>query len=292
MFELEQCAAHTYYLRCFSNVGIYDLGGGEVVLIDSCDHKKSTSDLDKALCARGWRVKMILNTHSHVDHVAGNRFFTEKYGCEVYASHMESFLVEETAFESEYYFLGIPTDRNRNYFFKPFGVAAKELTADILPPGFEVLPLPGHSRNMIGIKTPDDVWFLGDALLARESYQSYKLPSFYHINNSIETARMLANLPGAYFVPSHAPASKEIRELALFNAAALEDMKAFILARSDKRSFEDLFACLCADLELTMDVEKYAKVSLTVKCFLQSLIEDGALDAHMENGRLIYDRVG
>ena len=81
MFEVKHIQGNTYYLRCFSNIGIYDLGGGEVILIDTGDHKKSVTDLYNALEERNWRVKAIFNTHSHLDHIAGNRFFREKYGC-------------------------------------------------------------------------------------------------------------------------------------------------------------------------------------------------------------------
>ena len=49
MFQLLQCGANTYYLKCFSNIGVYDLGDGTCVLIDAGDHKKSVSDLNKAI---------------------------------------------------------------------------------------------------------------------------------------------------------------------------------------------------------------------------------------------------
>ncbi|MBR3554065.1 MAG: MBL fold metallo-hydrolase [Clostridia bacterium] len=282
MFQFISCGQNTYYLRCFSNIGVYDLGNGEAVLIDSGDHKKSVSDLDKALVERGLKVKMILNTHGHVDHIHGNRFFKEKYGCPVYAPQIEQYFVEESAVEPTYYYNGIPTNRARNFFFRPLGTACRRLTPDVLPAEFEMLPLPGHSHNMHGFKTPDDVWFLADAVVDRLTFEEYKLPAFMDVNKSIETLRMLETLKGAFFVPSHSAATADIAPLARYNAEMLEQRKAFFRTLCTGKSFEDIFIAACEQLPMTMDLDKYAKISTTVRCFLQSLLEDGTVTARIE----------
>ena len=282
MFQFLPCGKNTYYLRCFSNIGVYDLGNGEAVLIDSGDHKKSVSDLDKALTERGLRVRMIINTHGHIDHIHGNRFFKEKYSCKVYAPQIEQYFVEESAVEPSYYYNGIPTNRARNFFFRPLGTPCERLTEDVLPPGFALLPLPGHSHNMVGVKTPDDVWFLADALVDRATFEEYKLPAFMDINKSIETARMLETLDGAFFVPSHSAATDDIAPLARYNAEMLLQRKAFFRTLCTGKSFEEIFAAACEALPMSMDLDKYAKVSTTVKCFLQSLLEDGTVTAEID----------
>ena len=291
MFNLIQCAANTYYLRCYSNAGVYDLGDGTCVLIDTGDHKKSVSDLNKAIEAHGWRVRMIFNTHCHIDHITGNRFFRDTYGCDIYAPHIETFFIEENLLEPNFYYLGVPTNRSRNFFFRPVGTKAKELTPDVLPAGFELLPLPGHCYNMVGIKTPDDVWFLSDAIVDASTFESYRLPLFYDINKSIETANMLATLPGAFFVPAHSAAAKDISALCRLNAAALADNKKEILALSDGKTFEEIFADTCRLFKIDLDMDKYAKLTYTVRIYLQALLEDGTLTASLEDGKLVYHRL-
>ena len=291
MFQLIQCAANTYYLKCFSNIGMYDLGDGTCVLIDSGDHKKSVSDLNKAIESRGLRVRAVYNTHCHIDHITGNRFFRDTYGCEIYAPHIETFYVEENLLEPNYYYLGVPTNRKRNFFFRAVGTKCKELTADVLPAGFSLLPLPGHCYNMVGIRTPDNVWFLGDAVVDQSTFDSYHLPLFYDINKSVATLRMLETLKGDCFVPSHTPATDDIAPLCRCNEQALLDNKAFILARSDNRTFEELFAAVTHDFGIDLDMDKYAKLTFTVRIYLQALIEDDALTATIENGKLVYHRI-
>ena len=291
VFQFLPCGKNTYYLRCFSNIGVYDLGNGEAILIDSGDHKKSVSDLDKALTERNLRVKMILNTHGHIDHINGNRFFKEKYGCPVYAPSIERYFVEESTLEPSYYYTGIPVNRKRSFFFRPLGTPAELLTPEILPAGFELLSLPGHAFNMVGIKTPDDVWFLADALIDPATYEAYKLPAFRDINESIATAKMLTTLQGACFVPAHCEATTDISALAAYNAEALEKTKAFFLSLCDNKRFDEIFTAACEQLPLTMDMDKYAKISATVKCYLQALLEDGVIGARIEGFHPVYYRV-
>lgn len=292
LFKLIKCAENTYYLDCFAKTGVYCLGNGEVVLIDGCDHKKSAQDLDFYLEERGWRVKAIINTHAHIDHITGDKYFKEKYGCDVFSSETEHRLIELCNLEGLIYFNAIPIDRERSYFFRPVSVKAKPICKEEYLKDFEFVSLPGHSFGMIGVKTPDNVWFTGDAVLSKETFESYKLPFFFDINKSIETQKMIASLKGDFFVPSHAEAGESIAGLSLFNAECLEKLKAYFLSISDKRTIEEIFAVCGKDLALKVDNDQYGKLLVTVKSFLQALIEDGKLDAAVEDYRLVYFKKG
>lgn len=288
MFKLIQCAENTYCLKCFANTGVYHLGNGEVILIDSCDHKKSYTDLDAQLEERGWRVKLIINTHAHVDHIFGDRFFKEKYGCEVCSSRIESHMTDISDIEGRIYFNAVPINRKNNYFFKPVSTFSKPLSDVTLPKGFEILPLPGHTFDMIGVKTPDDVWFLGDAVLSKGTFESYKLPFFFDVNESIKTQKMLTKLEGKLFVPSHSPACEDIAPLALYNADCLEKLKDYFLSISGGRTVEEIFVLCCKELDLKFGMDQFGKLIFTVKCFLQALIDDGKLTADINDYRLVY----
>lgn len=291
MFRLIQCAKNTYYLKCFANTGVYYLGNGEVILIDSCDHKKSYSDLDAQLEERGWRVRMIINTHAHADHIFGDRFFREKYGCEICSSRTESHLTDISDIEGRIYFNAVPINRKNNYFFRPVSTYSKPLTEVSLPEGFEILSLPGHTFGMIGVKTPDDVWFLGDAVLSKVTFESYKMPFFFDVNESIRTQKMLATLKGQLFVPSHADVCEDIAPLALYNADCLEKLKEYFLSISGGRTVEEIFALCCRQLDLKFGIDQFGKLIFTVKCFLQALIDDGKLTAELRDYHLVYKKI-
>ena len=78
MFDIVDTIGNTFYYSAFSNVGVYKLNKSEVVLIDSCDHKRMVRSLDGILEKNNLRINAIINTHCHVDHIAGNKFFYDK----------------------------------------------------------------------------------------------------------------------------------------------------------------------------------------------------------------------
>lgn len=288
MFKFIQCAANTYYLACYANIGVYVLSDSQVILVDSGDHKKSTTDLDNALTERGLKVKTIINTHSHGDHIWGNKFFLEKYGCDIYAPELERYLVEQTKIDERFFYNAVPISRGKFPLYTYLGADVKRLDSLCLPEGFELLPLDGHSHNMTGIKTPDDVWFLGDALLAPQTYDSYKIPFNLNINGCIKTADMLQGLKGKLFVCSHVPAMEDIKELAIYNANKLRELKEYFYSVSDGKTVEEIIIQADKDMGLKLDLDKYAKVTISVKGYLQALIEDNRLDAKIDNAKMIY----
>lgn len=291
LFKITECRKNTSYLACFSNVGIYDCGDGTAVLIDAADHKKSVADLDSELTKRNLSVRTVLLTHGHLDHTLGNVFLQDKYGCDIYASEGEIAFAHNPNLEGNIIFNAIPVRRFDNGNVSRLGADIKLLTKEVLPDGFETVSLPGHSHDMIGIKTPDDVWFLGDALLMKETYDSYKIPFFQKINESIETLNMLPSLKGKLFVPSHCPMSDDITELASYNAQRLLELKEYFYTICHGKSFEQIMQRADSEMSLQLNCDKYAKIGVTVKAFLQSLMEDGKVTASIANGNLVYLRI-
>lgn len=291
MFNIEHLIGNTYYLKSYSNVGIYDLGNGEAILIDSGDHKKSVRDLDDGLEKMGLRVKAIYCTHSHTDHTTGNVFFKEKYGCEIYAPETENALAMYPNIEGLWLAEGLPVKRDENGDI--YGTWAK---VDVLDntniyQGFEMVSLPGHNFNMCGYKTPDDVWFIADSVISKSTFDGYIFPVFLKINQSISTCEMLPKLKGKLFVPSHDSPKDDISDLANYNAQKMRDNKALVLSMCNEEStFDEIFKRLDDAVNLRLTNDKYAKASRTVKCYLQALCDDGVLDVYLNGGRAVYKK--
>lgn len=291
MFEINKLSGKTSYYSAFSNVGIFETGDGEVVLVDTCDHQRMIKGLDRLLGAKNLRVKTVIDTHCHVDHIAGNKYFFDKYGCKILAPKGESFFVEYPDLEARFYYAGIDTDKCRNPFFMVEPTVPEVITAENTPEGLEIISLPGHSFDMVGVRTSDDVVFLADAILSKKTWDEHKLPFFYNVNAAIETLEEIKTMKGKIFVPAHDAPTENIAELAEYNIIRMKERKELLYDICEGLSFDEIFSELMESLNLNIVTAKYPTYAVMVRNFLQSLVDDRAIYAKLEEGvRFVYHR--
>lgn len=291
MFDIVDTIGNTFYYSAFSNVGVYKLNKSQVLLIDSCDHKRMVKSLDTILEKNNLKVKTIIDTHCHVDHIAGNKFFYDKYGCRILASKGEQGFIAYPDREPRFYYSGIDTDKSRNPFFLAEASDAEVITAENTPEGFEIISLPGHSFDMIGVRTPDDVVFLSDSILSKKTWDEYKLPFFYSVNESLQTLKDIQNIKAKLYIPSHNEPLRDICQLAEYNIKSMKHKKELIYDLCEGNSFEEIFSLVLDALELRIMTPKYPMYAVMIRNFLQSLVEDGVIQAVLEDAVLIYHRV-
>lgn len=288
MFEVKHLIGNTFYYNAFTNVGIYKLNETEAVLIDSCDHKRMVKGLDRELESMGLKVSLIINTHCHVDHICGNRYFQDKYGCKLLSTRLEQSFIYNTELEADFYNVALSTDKSTNPFYGIDPSETEVITGDNVPDDFEIIRLPGHGFDMIGVRTPDNVLFLADAILSVSTWENYKLPFFYSVNKAISTLNEIKDMKARIFVPSHNPPVECIRELAQYNIERLKEKKDTVLTLCNGRSFEELFDAVMQAERLEIKMSKYCMYAVMVKNLLQSLIEDDSIYSDLENNRVIY----
>lgn len=291
MFEINKLIGNTSYYSAFSNVGVIRTGDSEVVLIDTCDHPRMVKGLDRLLGAKNLSVKTAIDTHCHADHIVGNKYFQDKYGCRLLASAGERFFIENPDLEAKFYYAGIDAEKKCNPFAVVESTVPEIITADNTPEGFEIISLPGHSFDMIGVRTSDDVVFLADAVLAKRTWEEHKLPFFYNINSSIATLEEIKNMKAKLFVPSHDAPTENVAELAEYNIKCMKERKELAYDICEGLSFDGVFAAFIEGLDIRLVTSKYPMYAVMVRNFLQSLVEDKAIYAKLEDGnRLIYHR--
>ena len=175
MYELVQVSERSYYIQSPAKIGLVRTGEKEVCLIDSGNDKDAGKKVKKILDAEGWTLSAIYNTHSHADHVGGNRYLQAQTGCRIYASGIEQGFTVHPVLEPSYLYGGNPPKELRHKFLMAQESQAQPFTKDVLPEGWEMIPLPGHSFDMVGFRTPDDVVFLADCLSSAGTLEKYQI---------------------------------------------------------------------------------------------------------------------
>ena len=291
MYELIQVTDRSYYIQSPAKIGLVKLGGAEVCLIDSGNDKDAGRKVRQLLDAQGWKLTAIYNTHSNADHIGGNKYLQGQTGCRIYAPGVECAFTRYPVLEPSFLYGGYPCRDLRHKFLMAQESGAEELTREVLPEGFELIPLPGHFFDMVGFRTPDDVVYLADCLSSRETLEKYQIGFIYDVAAYLDTLERVKSLSARMFVPAHAAATEEIAPLAQENIRKVWEIADHILELcGTPAGFETILQKLFQQYQLTMNFEQYVLVGSTVRSYLSWLKDTGKLNAGFEDNRLLWER--
>ena len=290
MYELIQVSDRSYYIQSPAKIGLVRTGDHEVCLIDSGNDKDAGKKVKRILDAQGWTLKAIFNTHSHADHIGGNQYLQAQTGCPVYAPGIERDFTEHPILEPSYLYGGHAPKELRHKFLMAQPCQAQPLTEAVLPEGWKILPLPGHSFDMVGFRTPDDVVYLADCLSSAETLAKYRIGFLADVDAYLKTLEAVKSLEAACFIPAHAEATREIAPLAQLNIEKVREVADKILdICREPTGFEDILKKLFDDYALMMTFEQHALVGSTVRSYLTWLTESGKLQARIEQNMLLWE---
>ena len=291
MYELIQVSDSSYYIQSPAKIGLVKTGDREVCLIDSGNDKDAGKKVKKLLDAQGWTLRAIFNTHSHADHIGGNQYLQAQTGCKVYAPGIERDFTEHPVLEPSYLYGGFPPKALRHKFLMAQASQALPLTEAVLPEGWEIIPLPGHSFDMVGFRTPDNVVYLADCLSSEQTLEKYRIGFLVDVGAYLKTLEDVKSLDAACFIPAHAEATGEIAPLAQLNIKKVMEIADKILDICREPSgFEWILKRLFDDYGLEMTFEQHALVGSTVRSYLTWLTEAGKLQTRIEQNMLLWTR--
>ena len=291
MYELIQAFQGSYYIQSPAKIGLVRLNGTEVCLIDSGSDKDAGRRVRQHLEANGWRLTAIYNTHSNADHIGGNRYLQSQTGCRIFAPGIECDFTRHPVLEPSFLYGGYPCRDLRHKFLLAQESTAQELTPEVLPEGFQILPLPGHFFDMVGYRSPDDVVYLADCLSSRETLEKYQVSFVYDVAAYLDTLEKVQAMEARLFVPAHAEAAEKIADLAQVNISKVLEIGERILQLCrEPMCFESILQGLFSHYQLQMTFEQYVLVGSTVRSYLSWLKDTGRADVRFENNMMLWER--
>ena len=292
--SFERLAGRTFVARGPSNVGLYDLGGGECLFVDSGNDDDAGKRLARAAEAFGLKPVLVANTHSHADHCGGNAWLQSRLGCAVAAPRTEAAFVERPILEPSYAWGGFPLLPLRSKFL----VAKESRVTEVLDPpctlrdtGLRAIPLPGHSFAMAGYLTPDSVFFAADTLASAEILAKYEVFVLYDVGAHLATLDALAGIGAEWYVPSHAAPTRDIGPLVELNKAKIGLVADFLReACASPSTPEELLKRLALRFGIELNHTQYVLMGSTLRSYLAWLAGRKEVASRLEEGRLLFER--
>lgn len=291
MYELEQVGSQSYYIMSPAKIGIYRQNETDVFLIDSGNDKDAGRKVRKILDEKGWSLKGILNTHSNADHIGGNRYLQQQYGCKIFAKGIEADFTKHPVLEPSFLYGGYPFRELRHKFLLAEESEVCEIGSEGFPTELEIIPLPGHFFDMVGFRVPDGTVFLADCISSRETLDKYQIAFIYDVAAYLETLDRVEIMEASIFVPSHAAAASDLKELVDYNRSKVFDISGKIMSLCEtKRAFEDILRKVFDVYGLSMSFEQYVLVGSTVRSYLSWLKDTGKVQAVIEDNCIYWLR--
>lgn len=293
MNELIKIGERTYYISGPFHVGIYDLGTKdaegktEACLIDTGVDATVARVIDKRLMSENFTVKLIINTHYHADHSGGNHYFQEKYGCPIYATKVNAALVSNYDICPAIVWGAKPINEIMNNYFYATSTECMDIAKAILPEGIELVELNGHSLSQVGVRTSDDVLFVGDTVISKETLDKHPLTYIYDVGVQLKTLEELKEIKASLYVPYHAEPIKKIKSLCDYNIKAIEDNISLIKEIcQEPRHLDEIISMFYNRSRLKLSLYKYAVEGGIVKTYLTYLYNKGELTVTNEDNYL------
>ena len=292
MRELIQLGHQSYYIKGFTNAGIYRQSENEVYVIDPGTDENEGREVEEVLQSKGWKLKGILCTHCHSDHTGANAYLQGIYGCPVFAYGIEAVFINNSILDPMVAYGGNPIDEilGSDIYAKPcvcFDTEHAEFPGEV-----EVVMLPGHSMEHVGYRLPDGTFFVGDTLIESRIIRKYPLSYIYNPEEVLKTLDNMKSMEASVFVPSHAEPVSDISELIEANTENIYEVSGMVLDLCKTPSdMEEITNGIFNRCGVRMNCEKYILIMGIVRTYIGWLKKSGRLEYFVQDNRLLWRAV-
>ena len=292
--KLTQVKGNTWVAEGGELIPFYKLEDGRCILLDTGLFRER-EELDQSLRQAGLTPAAILCSHTHVDHSGGATWFQEKYRLPVAVTAGEAAVVHSRLnLRAAMNFSAMQLKQNYSHMFLQPDILLPDCdgTALLLDVPFRVIHTPGHSPSHICVITPDNVCYVGDALLSPEMYYA-KLPYSMSIADDLESKQRLLGLGCDACIAAHRGVFTDMDSVVEANCRLFLTRAEEICALVDRpMPFNQLAAAVYRKYDLfTHNPLRAVSFERNVRFFVDYLLDRGDLTLVAgEDGNALFAR--
>ena len=284
--KLTQVKGNTWVAEGLELIPFYRLDDGRCILLDTGFYREG-EELERSLLDAGLTPAAILGSHAHIDHAGNNARFQRKYNLPVALTAAEAGLCSDVLNLKCSTSVGTP------------GIARAEmgpmvLTADIVLPNADSTPellgvtfrciyTPGHSPGHICVITPDNVCYVGDALLSGDLLHA-KLPYCLDHAEDARSKQRLRDLNCDLYIAAHRGVFSDANAMVDKNLSLMRQRAQQILSVVDRpMTFSQINERACALLDVHPKTPRRAMgLEASMRFFVEHLVDRGELILSVE----------
>jgi glyoxylase-like metal-dependent hydrolase (beta-lactamase superfamily II) len=279
---LQHVKGNSYFCSGVLSIGVY-IHENVATLIDSGGDESCAKDVSKALQTAGYTIGAIINTHCHPDHCGGNAYFQKNFpGLTIHATHEEQPFIESTTLAPRCFCsLAAPFSGLQNKYIAP--QKSSTVTNPIHPycdqiitinnAPFTIVTLPGHTPGMIGIITPDNILYSGDALFGESTIEKHPILFYTDIKNTLASFEKIKSLNVDGCVLVHGGIIYDVVTITDRHIAKVIETKDSILAllQNQPLSIDELTQQVMQKYTIGNNIISFTLTQTTVRAYLSYL---------------------
>lgn len=288
MYTLNHVKGKTYYIDGPTNCGVYVLNDNNDVLLFDCGTESDGIEIYNTLLKHNMNITHLVFSHCHSDHAGGWEYIYKKTNCKMIASKVERGFFRDPKLDIGFLYGGYPLDE---YDGKLMHIDMNDeiYALDEIPLGVSWFHLPGHHWGMIGIKTSDDVYFVADTLGSIELIDKAHILLIYDVKGYLDSLDFVKSLDGKMVIPSHSPATTNIKPVVEFNRKTMYEIMNVILDYlHEEHNCTECASYIFEYYNLRISYNKYMLILSTVRSYLSFLSNNKRIINYFKDNRLVF----
>lgn len=297
--ELKQISGNTWCLSGHQIIPLYRTDSSHCILMDTGPYALR-EELERDLARYGLTPIGLLCTHTHFDHFGNTRYLSEKFNCPVALPLGEAEICRTLASVKSHLYVysagQVASDPERSQIPCLVDHVIRPEETDALFRGvrFRVLHTPGHAMDHAAYITPDNVCYIGDALMCGRTLHTSRLPYAFNFQQSLDTIRSLKGLDCQAMAVAHCGVLYEgFDALVEENLQVMERQLAEVRALVDRpMSSDEICGAVCQRMGVVVStVKKAQNLERFLRPYMEYLVDSGSHRLTLRGNSLCYEPV-